>query len=50
MFGINFLHDIPETEIEDILDEVDTKLRPTHYRDGIWNADYKRIRIIAIKS
>jgi trans-aconitate methyltransferase len=50
MFGINFVHDIPETEIEDILDEVDAKLRPTHYRDGIWNADYKRIRIIAIKS
>lgn len=50
MFGINFLYDIPETEVEDILDEVDAKLRTTHYRDGIWNADYKRIRIVAIKS
>jgi trans-aconitate methyltransferase len=50
MFGINFLKDVPETEIEFILDEVDDMLRPTHYRDGIWNADYKRIRIIAIKT
>jgi trans-aconitate methyltransferase len=50
MFGINFLNGIPESEIEYILDEVDDVLRPTHYRDGIWNADYKRIRIVAIKS
>ncbi|HSZ32576.1 MAG TPA: methyltransferase domain-containing protein [Puia sp.] len=50
MFGINFLNDVPEDEIEYILDEVDDILRPTHYRDGIWNADYKRIRIVAIKS
>jgi trans-aconitate methyltransferase len=50
MFGINFLSGLPESEIEDILDEVDDMLRPTHYRDGIWNADYKRIRIVAIKT
>jgi trans-aconitate methyltransferase len=50
MFGINFLNGIPETEIEDILEDADNILKPTHYRDGIWNADYKRIRIVAIKS
>ncbi len=50
MFGINFLNGIPETAIEDILEDADKILRPTHYRDGIWNADYKRIRIVATKS
>lgn len=50
MFGINFLNGIPESEIEDILEDTDNMLRATHYRDGIWNADYKRIRIVAIKS
>jgi trans-aconitate methyltransferase len=49
MFGINFLTGIPESEIEDILEDTDKILRPTHFRDGIWNADYRRIRIVAVK-
>jgi trans-aconitate methyltransferase len=49
MFGINFFQGIPESEIENILEDTDDLLRPTHFRDGIWNADYKRIRIVALK-
>ncbi len=49
MFGVNFLANIPLNDIDGILEETASILRPTHYRDGIWNADYKRIRIIAIK-
>ena len=33
----------------DILDEVQDKLKETHFIDGVWNADYKRIRIVAVK-
>jgi trans-aconitate methyltransferase len=49
MFGDNFFAGIPLAEKEHILDEVQDKLRATHFVDGIWNADYRRIRIVAIK-
>jgi trans-aconitate methyltransferase len=50
MFGINFFEGIPEIERESILDEVQLSLKATHFRDGVWNADYKRIRVVAIKT
>lgn len=49
MFGEYFFVGIPEMEKDDILNEVQHKLAPTHYIDGGWYADYKRIRIIAVK-
>jgi trans-aconitate methyltransferase len=49
MFGEYFFAGISETEKDEILDEVEHKLAPTHYIDGTWYADYKRIRIIAVK-
>lgn len=49
MFGDNLFVGIPLAEKEDILNEVQDKLRATHFTDGIWNADYKRIQIVAIK-
>ena len=49
MFGSSFFKDIPATEQEEILDEVQEILRPTHYRDHKWWADYKRLRIAATK-
>jgi trans-aconitate methyltransferase len=50
MFGVNFLDGISAEETEDILNEVQDALRPTHFRDDVWNADYKRIRFVAIKT
>ena len=26
------------------------KLRPTHYKDGVWTIDYRRLRIVARKT
>jgi hypothetical protein len=26
------------------------KLRPTHYKDGVWTIDYRRLRIVAHKT
>lgn len=49
MFGVNFFDGISAVDTEVILNEVQDILRTTHFRDGIWNADYKRIRIVALK-
>jgi trans-aconitate methyltransferase len=49
MFGDYLFVGITDTEKDDILDEVQDKLKETHFIDGVWNADYKRIRIVAVK-
>jgi len=49
MFGDYLFVDIPDTGKDDILDELQDKLKATHFMDGVWNADYKRIRIVAVK-
>lgn len=49
MFGDNFFPNIPRTEKEIILEEIQSTLKPTHFIDGQWIADYKRIRVMAIK-
>ncbi|MEG4342799.1 methyltransferase domain-containing protein [Microcoleus sp. A003_D6] len=32
-----------------VINSVERRLRSTHYRDGNWIADYRRIRVVAIK-
>jgi len=49
MFGDYLFIDITDAEKNDILNEVQDKLKETHFIDGVWNADYKRIRIVAVK-
>jgi trans-aconitate methyltransferase len=49
MFGSSFFKDIPAPALENLLDEVQETLRPTHYRNRKWWADYKRLRIVATK-
>src|SRR5579872_5464064 len=49
MFGIAIFKGIPEKDIEIILDEIQHTLKPTHYKGQTWIADYKRLRIEAIK-
>jgi len=49
MFGSAFLKGIDETEVGSILDEVQDILESTNFRNGQWYADYKRLRVIAIK-
>jgi trans-aconitate 2-methyltransferase len=49
MFGSTFLKGIDEAVVDTILDEVQDALKPTQYRNGEWYADYKRLRVIAIK-
>lgn len=49
MFGSNFFREIDESEMPQILQEITNTLRPTNYRNGKWYADYKRIRVSAVK-
>jgi hypothetical protein len=49
MFGNAFFKDIPETDIDTILEEIQETLKPTHYKNHTWFADYKRLRVEAFK-
>ncbi len=40
---------IPDEQRNDILAETESRLRPTHYRDQKWTADYRRLRVVAVK-
>lgn len=49
MFGSYFLKDIQPEAAQQICRQVQEQLRPTHFRNGRWYADYKRLRVAAIK-
>lgn len=49
MFGDNFFTGIPVDEKKAMLEEVQEMLLPTHYNNGVWHADYKRVRFVAVK-
>ena len=42
-------HLIPGDQRDQILREVETRLEPTHHRNQQWEADYRRLRITAVK-
>lgn len=50
LFVHPFLHAIPESEHEKFLREVGENLAERIYKDGVWNADYVRLRFRAIKA
>ncbi len=49
MFATSYLENLDPETVENILDEVQEKIRPTNFRDDNWYADYVRLRFIAIK-
>ena len=49
MFGSAYLQGINEEMVDEILNEVQEILKPTHFKNGHWYADYKRLRVVAIK-
>lgn len=49
MFGKDYLKGVDEEEVDDILEEVQASLKPSLYQEGKWYADYKRLRIKALK-
>jgi trans-aconitate 2-methyltransferase len=49
MFGSDFLIEVPAEKRSDVIRHVENRLRPDLYREGTWFADYKRIRVVAVK-
>lgn len=49
MFGKSFFVDVSLEHIEEIKDEIQEKIKSQCFINGKWFADYKRIRIIAVK-
>lgn len=49
MFGSYFLSKLSTEQQTNTIQAVENRLQPILYRDGIWYADYRRIRVLAIK-
>lgn len=49
MFRNNLLAAVPSDKQIKILADIENQLRPKLYRNGTWFADYRRIRVMAIK-
>ena len=50
MFGGRFLERLTKDEQDRVISNVEDRLHPKLYKNGVWNADYRRIRFVAIKS
>jgi trans-aconitate methyltransferase len=50
MFCSNLFSEVPPNQQNKVIQEVEQCLRPRLYRDNVWFADYKRIRVMAIKN
>ncbi len=49
-FGSHFVDDLNEAERDAFFARIEQILRPTLFRDGAWTADYRRLRIVAVKA
>jgi trans-aconitate 2-methyltransferase len=50
MFGNAFFKNIPEQEIDPVLEEIQEAVRSTNFRNHKWYGNYKRLRIEAVKN
>ena len=49
MFGGTFLARIPPGRRDEFTTRVEDAARPHLYRDGGWVADYRRLRVVAVR-
>jgi trans-aconitate methyltransferase len=49
MFGNSFFNGVTAKDKEEVLTEVQEGLKPVLFKEGKWYADYKRLRVVAIK-
>ena len=49
MFSCNILANVPESERDPIFRSVVDRIRAVSFRDGVWHADYVRLRVVARK-
>jgi trans-aconitate 2-methyltransferase len=50
MFAGGFLSGLSDDVRSQVMNSVEERLRPALYRDGNWIADYRRIRVVAVKN
>ncbi len=50
MFAESMFVDLPATAKKAALTEIEARLRATNFQDGVWYADYRRLRVVAIRS
>lgn len=50
MFGESMFVDLPAEAKEMALTEIEARLRATNFKDGVWYADYRRLRIVAVRT
>ena len=48
-FGNSFFQGIPKKQEKEILSAIIGRLKSTNFKNGRWYADYKRLRILAVK-
>jgi hypothetical protein len=48
-FADNVIEPLPENKREEVIAQVEQELKPALFQEGSWFADYRRIRIVAIK-
>ena len=49
MFGSPFFLGMPTAQQDMVVQQVEAQLRPIYYREGIWIAPYRRLRVVASK-
>lgn len=49
MFASRFLEGLSNQQRSFIIQSVEDTLRPTYYRNGNWTANYRRLRVVAVK-
>jgi trans-aconitate methyltransferase len=49
MFGNHLLTELPPMKHNEVITKLENWLKPKLYRDGIWVADYRRLRIVAFR-
>jgi len=49
MFGGSLLKELSADEREKAITRAENALHPTMFKDGVWQADYRRLRIVGVK-
>ncbi|MBR8833741.1 MAG: class I SAM-dependent methyltransferase [Stigonema ocellatum SAG 48.90 = DSM 106950] len=50
MFASRFLLGLSVEQKTDVIQNIEHQLKPMLYQDGVWIADYRRIRVVALKA
>ncbi len=50
MFGQTYLRPLSPERANDVVRQLVEELRPALHRNGIWTVDYRRIRVVAIRT